>query len=325
MPAIEGMTTRLFFATDLHGSDLAFRKFLNAANAYKTKILVLGGDITGKFLVPIEKQTTGTYITTFLGRKEIVNSEKDLESLEKKIADSGSYSFRITSDELTKINSDPANISNLFRKQISERLREWLKLCEEVKAKLGIEIYATGGNDDEYYVDEILQASKSIVNPATEPVQLNDLYEMISCPYGNITPFKCPRDISEDELHMKIEEVVSMVKDFQNAIFNFHVPPINSNLDRCPKLDTNTNPPTPIVEGGEVLMYGAGSLAVRAAIEKYQPLLGLHGHIHECRGITRIGRTLCCNPGSEYSEGIVRGVIVNLDNKKVRSYQLTSG
>lgn len=319
------MTTRLFFATDLHGSDLAFRKFLNAANAYNTKILVLGGDMTGKFLVPIEKQTTGTYIATFVGRKEIVNSEKELEFLEKKIADSGSYSFRTTSDELTKINSDPAGISNLFKKQISERLRSWLALCDEVKAKLGIEIYATGGNDDDYYVDEILRASKSIVNPATEPVQLDGLYEMISCPYGNITPFKCPRDISEDELHTKIEEVVSMVKDFQNALFNFHVPPVDSNLDRCPKLDTRTDPPTAIVERGQVLMYGAGSLAVRTAIEKYQPLLGLHGHIHECRGITRIGRTLCCNPGSEYSEGLVSGVILNLDNKKVRSYQLTNG
>ena len=325
LPAIEDMITRLFFATDIHGSDLAFRKFLNAANAYNTKILVLGGDITGKFLMPIEEQTTGTYVATFLGRKETLNSEKDVQVLEKKIADSGSYSFRITSDELQKMSSDPAKINDVFKRQISERLRKWLTLCEEVKMELGIEIYVTGGNDDEYYVDEILQASKSIVNPATEPVLLNDQYEMISCPYGNITPFKCPRDVSEDELHAKIEEVVSMVKDFQNAIFNFHVPPIDSNLDRCPKLDTSTNPPVAIVERGEVLMYGAGSSSVRDAIEKYQPLLGLHGHIHECRGIFRIGRTLCCNPGSEYSEGIVRGVIVNLDNKKVRSYQLTSG
>ena len=324
LPAKQCMTTRLFFATDLHGSDLAFRKFLSAANAYKTKILVLGGDITGKFLVPIEKQSTGTYLAAFLGQNQVVNSERDLEILEKKIADSGSYSFRATTDELVKLNSDPAEINGVFRKQITDRLRRWLALCEQVRA-LGVEIYATGGNDDEYYVDEILQASKSIINPATEPVQLDDRYEMISCPYGNLTPFKCPRDISEDELRAKIEEETNKVKDFQNAIFNFHVPPVDSSLDRCPKLDTNTNPPTPIVERGEVQMYGAGSLAVRAAIEKCQPLLGLHGHIHESRGITRIGRTLCCNPGSEYSEGIVRGVIVNLDNHKVRSYQLTSG
>src|SRR5208337_1384964 len=222
-----------------------------------------------------------TYVATFVGQEKIVDNAKDLESLEKKIADSGSYSFRATSDELAKINSDPANVCNLVKKLISERLREWLKLCEDVKAKLGIEIYATGGNDDEYYVDEILQESKSIVNPATEPVLLDGLYEMISCPYSNMTPWKCPRDISEDELYTKIEEVVSMVKDFQNAIFNFHVPPLDSNLDRCPKLDASTNPPTPIFERGQIVMFGAGSSSVRAAIEKFQPLLGLHGHIHE--------------------------------------------
>jgi Icc-related predicted phosphoesterase len=309
----------------LHGSNLGFRKFLNAANAYKVKSLILGGDITGKFLVPIVEETAGTYVAQFLGQKTILSGKKDLESLEKRIADSGSYSFRATSEEITEINADPANVSKLFRKLIAERLREWLRLCEEVKATSDVEIYATGGNDDEYFVDEILRESKSIINPVNEPVQLNGLHEMISCPYGNMTPWKCPRDISEDELHAKIEEVAGKVKDFQNAVFNFHVPPINSRLDLCPKLDVSTNPPKPIVERGETIMYGAGSSAVRAAIEKYQPLLALHGHIHESRGITKIGRTLCCNPGSEYSEGIVRGVIVNLGDKKVQGYQLTSG
>jgi len=66
-------------------------------------------------------------------------------------------------------------------------------------------------------------------------------------------------------------------------------------------------------------------VAVREAIEKYKPLLGLHGHIHESRGVVNIGRTLCINPGSEYGEGIIRGAIVDLAKDKVLSYQLTSG
>ena len=108
-------------------------------------------------------------------------------------------------------------------------------------------------------------------------------------------------------------------------IFNMHVPPVDSTLDTCPRLDTSTDPPTMITSGGEPVMFGAGSQAVRAAIEKYQPLLSLHGHIHESRGVIQIRRTTAINPGSEYGEGILRGTIVNLQDGKVKSTQMTSG
>ncbi len=64
---------------------------------------------------------------------------------------------------------------------------------------------------------------------------------------------------------------------------------------------------------------------MRAAIEKYKPLLGLHGHVHESKGFVNIGSTLCINPGSEYGEGILRGVIVELGDGKVKNYLLTQG
>ena len=73
------------------------------------------------------------------------------------------------------------------------------------------------------------------------------------------------------------------------------------------------------------ILTSVGSTAVRSAIEKFQPLLGLHGHIHESKGSIKIGRTLCVNPGSEYSEGVLKGVMMNLDEKGVRSFQFTSG
>jgi Icc-related predicted phosphoesterase len=76
---------------------------------------------------------------------------------------------------------------------------------------------------------------------------------------------------------------------------------------------------------GDIEMCAAGSTAVRRFIEKYQPLLGLHGHIHEGIGANYIGRTLCINPGSEYAQGILRGVIIVIDNEKIKNYQFVSG
>ncbi len=72
-------------------------------------------------------------------------------------------------------------------------------------------------------------------------------------------------------------------------------------------------------------MFGAGSQVVHDAILRYQPLLSLHGHIHESRGVIKMGRTTAINPGSEYGEGILRGVIVTLAGDKVESTQMTSG
>jgi Icc-related predicted phosphoesterase len=114
------------------------------------------------------------------------------------------------------------------------------------------------------------------------------------------------------------------VKDYDHCIFNFHVPPLDSTLDSCPKLDWNTDPPTPIVSGGQIVFAGAGSQAVRKAIEKYQPMLGLHGHIHEAQGIIKIGKTTCINPGSEYGEGILRGCLVTFADGVVEGFQMTS-
>jgi Icc-related predicted phosphoesterase len=68
-----------------------------------------------------------------------------------------------------------------------------------------------------------------------------------------------------------------------------------------------------------------GSTAVRDAIERYQPALSLHGHIHEARGVHWLGRTLALNPGSEYAEGTMKGAIVNLEPTRVKGYLLISG
>ena len=115
------------------------------------------------------------------------------------------------------------------------------------------------------------------------------------------------------------------MSDPANCVFNFHTPPKDCGLDTVPKLDESVYPPRPIVVGGQQVFFGAGAESVRRAIQNHQPLVDLCGHVHESRGVCKIDRTLVVNPGSEYSEGVLRGANVNLADKKVLSWQLTNG
>jgi hypothetical protein len=106
------------------------------------------------------------------------------------------------------------------------------------------------------------------------------------------------------------------------SIFNFHCPPYATGIDSGPKLGADFR----VTAGaGGVEMVPVGSTACRDAIERHQPLLGLHGHLHESRGTYKLGRTLCVNPGSEYTEGVLRGALFELKKGKVKSHQFTAG
>jgi uncharacterized protein len=181
------------------------------------------------------------------------------------------------------------------------------------------------GNDDEAVVDEILAQSRKIIQPEDKVVEIDSTHEMISAGFANLTPWHCPRDLSEDEIERRLESKIRKLRDPHSAIFNFHCPPVASGLDTCVKLDDSFDPPKPMMNGGCLVFFGAGSTSVRVSIEKYQPMLGLHGHIHESKNVARIGQTFCINPGSEYGEGIMRGALVNIDDKGYKSYQFVSG
>jgi Icc-related predicted phosphoesterase len=313
---------RLFFATDLHGSEKCFLKFLNTPQPYKVNTLILGGDVTGKMIVPIVKATEQTYISDFLSNKYTLKSEKEVEELEKKIRFTGYYPYRTTADEVAQLRADPAKLDAIFTNVMTETLRRWVNLAEERLKGKGVKVYMTGGNDDRPEVEEVLKSSEYVIDPEGEVVTLEDGREMLSSGWSNPTPWKTPRECSEEEIAAKLNAMISKVQDMERCIFNLHVPPFDSGLDTCPKLDENLKP---VYAGSEIIMMSAGSTAVRTAIEKNQPAVGLHGHIHESRGFVKIGRTLCLNPGSEYTEGILRGVIVELDDSNVRNYLLTVG
>lgn len=319
--------TRLFFATDLHGSERTYRKFINAGKFYEADVLIMGGDVLGKLAIPIIQEGNGHYRATLQGRTERIETEAELKSLLDRIGLLGFYSKIMTGDEFQAIQADPAAVDALFHELSRQRLEAWVDLAETRLKGTGIKCYVTGGNDDYADVLEALYrpGAESIFGCEGQVVQVDDSHTMISMGFSTPTPWRTPREVSDDELGVMIEAMTAKVQDMSRCIFNFHDPPVDSTLDTCPMLDWNTDPPTQIVKAGQVVLFGAGSQSVRRIVETRQPLLGLHGHIHESPGIIKIGRTVCINPGSEYGEGILRGCLITLSDGKVEGYQLTAG
>jgi len=320
-----GKFTRIFFATDIHGSELCFRKFLGAAKFYKADILVLGGVITGKLVIPIVDLGDGTFKADYLGRDEVVKTPEQLKRLEQLIADSGYYHYLCGKAEMEDLKGSREKVDDLFVRVMKETLIRWVEYAEPVLEETDTVCYMTGGNDDLQSVIDEIRETEHVKNPDNKLVKIDSVHEMVSMGWSNPTPWKCPRECSDEELGQRIEKVVSSMTDASSCVFNFHTPPKDCGLDTAPRLDDSVYPPKPIVENGAQVFFGAGSESVHKAIQKHQPLVDLCGHIHESRGVCKIGRTLVINPGSEYTEGVLRGALVNLAEKKILSWQLTSG
>jgi uncharacterized protein len=282
----------------------------------------MGGDITGKMIVPVVEESPDQYAAHIFGRKRVVDST-GLPELNKFIADAGFYPHPMTPDEVAELRDDPAGVDQLFQKLMTATMNRWIDRAEDRLGGTGIEVIFAPGNDDPMFVDDLLSGSDVVVNPDSRVVELPGGFPMISVGYSNRTPWDSPRELDEDDLRKVIDEEVAKLEDPRRAIFNLHVPPKNTPIDQAMELDAEFRP---VVKGGSPVIAGVGSSAVRDAITTYQPMMSLHGHIHESRGEARIGKTVALNPGSEYSEGVLRGVIITLSGKKgLRGYQLVSG
>jgi Icc-related predicted phosphoesterase len=323
-----GKRTRIFYASDVHGSERTWRKFLNAAKFYQADVLIMGGDVIGKLAIPIIEGAGGSRRATIHGRVERLETDADVAAARETIANLGFYSVDMSEDEYAATKDDPAAIAALWQRLAAERMDAWIGLAEQRLGPIGVRCYVSGGNDDLTEVMDALprDGTEAFVACEGRAVAIDDDHVMVSLPFVNPTPWKTPREAPEEELRTMIEGLVGPLGgSHETAIFNFHAPPVDSTLDTCPRLDDSTDPPSPIVVGGQQVPYGAGSRAVREAVERRQPLLGLHGHIHESAAITRIGRTLCVNPGSSYGEGMLKGALITIEGARVTAYQLTMG
>jgi Icc-related predicted phosphoesterase len=318
--------TRVFFAADIHGSQVTFRKFLAAAAFYGVDALVFGGDLMGKALVPILR-TNGGFRASFQGRDEEIDAD-GLARFTDALEQPGFYWKVFERDEYEAVEGDPMAKHGLFHELASERLAGWIDRAEDHLHGTGIRLYLTGGNDDEPSVLGTLEQHDGdrVIASEGRLVELDGEHTMITVGLSTYTPWDTPREASEEEIARAIEEGVASVPDVGRCVFNFHCPPKDTPIDTCLKLEVRPGElPRPIREGGRFVTTGGGSTAVREAIERYQPLVGLHGHIHESGGRFRIGRTQTFNPGSEYVQGVLQGVIVSLRGGRLVSYQHTQG
>jgi hypothetical protein len=309
---------KIFFATDIHGSEICWRKFLNAAAFYKADLVVLGGDVTGKIMVPITAYP-GYWEVTIRGERRRLENREQLAEAERLLRDRGSYPAIVTPDELDALNSEDA-ITDRFNSEMTRSLDRWLDMADGKLHGGEIPCILNGGNDDIFDIDPILEASSCVTFAEGKVLDL-DGFSMVSMGWTNPTPWDTHREAPEDQLAAKIDAVASQVPDLERAIFNFHAPPYGTGLDEAPALDANLRP----THGGAV-MKPVGSTAVREAITRYQPLLSVHGHIHESRGVAKMGRTLAMNPGSSYSDGVLQAALIDLNQKKGKvKYVLVNG
>ena len=312
--------TKLFFATDIHGSDICWSKFLNAGKFYNADVLILGGDMTGKAVVPLIHQGGNNYRVTLLEQVFDISGEDEVQDMIKRIRSRGYYPYVTDPDELLNLQNKPELVHEIFLSQVLGVVQQWMDLADKKLDGTDLKVYCCPGNDDMDEVDEIVRSSRRVILAEGQVTPLDGFHEMIASGWSNRTPWDTHREEDEDALKIRYEAMICRLKDPRNAVFNIHVPPYRSSLDEAPELDKDLRPKM----AGQALKP-VGSTALRKAIEETQPLLGLHGHIHEGRGATRIGKTLCINPGSMYEQGTLLGAIVNLGKNKIENYVLTTG
>ncbi len=311
---------KIFFATDLHGSEICWKKFISAGEFYGVDALILGGDMTGKAVIPIVEQGNGTYKVTLLENEHILKSQEEVDNMIKQIQNRGYYPYLTNPDEIKELSEDPKKIDKIFMDKMLETVARWMDYADKKLNGKNIQCYVCPGNDDAFEIDEIIEQSKTVQHVEGKCIQLDKHHEMISTGWSNPTPWDTHREEPEEKLKERIEAMIKLVKNMQTAVFNFHAPPYGSGLDEAPELTEDLKPKY----AGQSLIP-VGSKAVAEAVEKYQPMLGLFGHVHEGKGSTRIGKTLCVNPGSMYEQGVLQGAVIELKPRKVGTYILTTG
>jgi Icc-related predicted phosphoesterase len=312
---------RLFFATDIHGSEDCFRKFLNAPSVYRVSHLVLGGDILGKTLVPIARTGEGRYDCNYGEHTYSGLSTGELSEVKRRIRRGGDYTVLVSRDELLAL-SDEAERDRVFREVAYRSVADWVTLADERLRGTGVRCFVAPGNDDYLEIDSALRGSEVFEFAEGECLQLDEAHDIITTGYSNRTPWHTERELDEPDLAAKLAHMAARARSAENLVAVIHPPPYDSGLDSAPLLTEELA----VQRGGSgIAMAPVGSTAVREFVEEQQPLVSLHGHVHEGGGAMHIGRTLCINPGSAYMQGTLRGAIIELADGAIRTHQFVTG
>jgi len=313
--------TRLFYAGDIHGSRVCWKKFVNAAAHYPADALVMGGDLTGKALVPIVRQGDGSYRARVIGEERRAETAAELDEMQRAISTNGMYPLIVDPEEAQRLAVDGARREAAFEQALLDELRLWVRFADERLSGTETYAYVIPGNDDPWSIDPVLASGERVI-ACDERLEMVGPHEMISFGYSNRTPWETPRELDEGQIYERLKRLADQLENPERAIFNVHVPPYESSLDTAYEVDDELRY---VIKGGRPHEIATGSEAVRQVIEETQPLISLHGHIHESKGVTTIGRTVAINPGSDYGSGHLDGCLVHLGSDRVVSHYLVSG
>ena len=320
--------TKILLVADLHGSEVVLNKTLNSAKFYGVKDLIVAGDITGKVLVPILERPDGTLACDLHGMDREF-TRKELPDIQKQIRNAGFYFTKVSPAEYVELAADKSKQRAVFLREMLADLKRFYAKADEKLRPLGTRLYLLAGNDDYPEVAEFIRTTPSDVVVAYDEqvVEFRDGYQIAGYGYSNPTPWFTPREIPEEQLLEGLRRVVRTA-DPRRTLLVAHAPPRDTIIDKAPQLTPDLRP---VMKAGQLIMTSVGSTSVRTVLEEFRPIVGLHGHIHESSGRDFVGapdrgaRVPVFNPGSEYNAGVLRGVLMTLENGAVRDYVFTKG
>ncbi|MCH4816536.1 MAG: phosphoesterase [Saccharolobus sp.] len=264
---------KIGFFTDVHGSEYSFKRSLNITKARKVDFLIVSGGLMAKEILFVE-DTGGKY---FLNGKKV-----NLNNLNEEALRSGKYIVVDKKEVIEDIKSDKSKLEKVISEKVTEQMSRWVKIADEV---FRLErIFWSAGHGDIPQLDSILKnfggklINENVIN--IEEIQIVSLG--YGSPMGNSY-----REIPDSELYIKGKSLLKDA-DKERLIMNFHMPPLNTKLDNA-KVGLRKS--------------HVGSKAVLDLITEFQPLISLHGHVHESTSMDKIGETIALNPGSLYQLG----------------------
>jgi len=312
----------ILYVADIHGSDRCYRKWLNAGAHYGVDILIVGGDLTGKILVPVFRSGDG-WSATWDGERVTMSTTAERAAFDKRLREQGVYAHDCTPDEVEAIRASVETERAVFAAHKVRQLEEWIALADSRLAGTSIRAFVMPGNDDPVDVDDVLGSGTLIRNVGDQVTDLGPGIHMASVGESTPTPWNTPRELSDDALGAKMASVVAQMPAAGFSIWNFHMPPYDTGVDVVPRLDDQLRIQ---YRAGQPEMIPVGARSLRALIAERQPTLALHGHIHEGRGRYQIGSTVGFNPGSQYQDGVLLGVILRISaTRGLRSYTFVAG
>jgi len=178
---------RVFFATDIHGSETCWRKFLNSGTHYGADVMILGGDMTGKALVPVVHDGGDRWHGTLQEQRRELTGDDEVAAFEQNVIRRGYYPFRTTPDELAELESDTQRLDDLFHGEMLGTVERWMAMAADKLAGEPQRVFVCPGNDDQFEVDEILGAATRVELAEGRVVEV-DGYQMASTGWSNVTP-----------------------------------------------------------------------------------------------------------------------------------------